>query len=426
MALVYGFFEIIAIFIESYFSFRLSDLFVLQDIEKKRAVILSAILTLLIFIINLFHLFSLTTLAIALVFVPVAKRFLFRVPFFDTFSITAFFSFCIVFIDFFSMTVLGVLLDNHKFATEVVAIPSEYRCAFLLISKSILVIMFFIVKNLLIYLNKLKSRNLLLITVLGYIGVFYYAQSTFEKIEFKVIVNWFVLFITVILCLFSLSAYICYQKVAEEKRLIEVRNHTIAADYTDLTKYYQGNAQLYHDMKHHIMVLRDLFENKKYGEAEKYLNTLSEVVTGLECTWTGNAIMDCILNNKKAVCELANINIIIDVDLINVELDGVMISTILSNLLDNAIEACQKFEDEIPSIRVAIRHINDMIFVKIQNPALDFLASESGILITTKDNKDKQHGWGLKSVESTVKMEGGVFQYFCKKGEFVSVVTLFL
>lgn len=324
------------------------------------------------------------------------------------------------------MTLMGVLLGNHKFADDVVALSSVHRCVFLLISKAILVIVYFIVRKLLIYLNKLKSRNLLFITVLGYVGVYYYAKITFNRIDFNVIVNWFVLFVVVILLLFSLSAYICYQKVSDEKRLIEIRNHTIAADYTNLTKYYQGNAQLYHDMKHHILVLQKLFESKKNQEAEKYLNTLLEITAELECTWTGDAIMDCILNSKKAVCEQANINIIIDVDPIDFALDGVMVSIILSNLLDNAIEACQKFRDEIPCIRVAIRHINDMIFIKIQNPACDFSISKNGILTTIKENKDKQHGWGLKSVEATVKKVGGVFQYFCKEGEFVSVVTLFL
>lgn len=94
MAFIYGFFEIIATFIESYFSFKFNDLFVIQDLEKKKyVVVLSTILTLLISIINMFNLFTLVTLVVALLFVPVVNRFLFKVPFFDTFSITAFYSF---------------------------------------------------------------------------------------------------------------------------------------------------------------------------------------------------------------------------------------------------------------------------------------------------------------------------------------------
>lgn len=426
MVSIYGIFEIMATFIESYFSFKFNDLFVIQNIEKKKALFLSIILTLLISIINSFNLFSLLTLVIALLFIPVANHRLFKVPLFDTFSITAFYSFVIVLIDFFSMSVIGFLLDNHKFASEVVRITSGYRCVFLLLSKIILVTAICIVKKLLIYLNKLKTRSLLLITILGYIGVFYYAKFTFQHINFNVLVNWFGLFIIVVLALFSLSAYICYQKTADEKRLIEVRNHTIANGYIELTKLYQGNAQLYHDMKHHILVLQQLFEGKKYYEAKKYLNTLSEVTVILECTWTGNPIMDCILNNKKAVCEQMKINMIIDADPIDVEPDGVMISTILSNLLDNAIEACQKFRDEIPCIKIAIRHINDMILIKIQNPVVELPVIENDVIITTKANKDRQHGWGLKSVEAIVKRAGGVFQYYYKEREFVSIVTIFL
>lgn len=426
MILIYALFEITATFIESYFCFRFNDLFVIQNMQKKKCIIMSAILTSIIYSINFFDLFSLATLVIALLFVPTVNRFLFKVPFFETFSITAFFSFCLVCVDFFSMSIIGVLLNERNFASEAVTDASGYRCMFLLISKAILIVVYCIARKLLIHLNELKSRNLLLITTLGYVGVCYYAKSTFEQIDFDIIVNWFVLFAGVVLSFFSLLAYICHQKSVDEKRLIEVRNHTIASSYTDLTKYYQGNAQLYHDMKQHIMVLQELFENNKCEEAQKYLNSLSEIAVVLECTWTGNAIMDCILNNKKAVCDQENFNMIIDVDPIDVELDGVVISSILTNLLDNAIEACQKFRDDIPCIRVAIRHINDMIFIKVQNPVFNLPNSKNGILITTKDNKDRQHGWGLKSVESTVKNVGGVFEYFCKKGEFVAIVTLFL
>ncbi|MEG0397428.1 MAG: ATP-binding protein, partial [Oscillospiraceae bacterium] len=125
------------------------------------------------------------------------------------------------------------------------------------------------------------------------------------------------------------------------------------------------------------------------------------------------------------ICEQKNIKIVIDVDPIGNELDKFIISTIMSNLLDNAIEACQKIKNEVPYIRVAIRHINDMIFVKIQNPIYDLPDLKRGILLTTKHN-NQQHGWGVKSVESAVKRADGVFRYSCSGGEFVSMVTLFL
>lgn len=426
MILIYGLFEIMATFVESYFSFRFIDLFVAQNIQKKKCVIMSAILTGIICIINLFNLSSIATLIIAILYVPILIRCIFKVPFFDAFSITAFFSFFVVFVDFFSMAIMGFLLGKNGFAAEIVVSPSGYRCAFLLLSKILLIIVYFAVRRLLFHLDRLKSRNLLLITGLGYFGVCYYAKFTFEKIDFNIVVNWFVLFTIVILSFFSLIAYIRYQKEAEEKKLIEIRNHVIADSYMELTKSYQENAQLYHNMKHHLLVLQELFKSKKYPEMGIYLNSLYEVMAVLEYTWTGDKIIDCILNNKKIVCEQLGIHIIIDADPVGVELDGVLVSTIMSNLLDNAIEACQKFENGAPYIKVAVRHINDMLFVKIQNPASNLSVLENSILQTTKDNKNKEHGWGLKSVESAVKKVGGVFRYSCIKGEFVSVVTLFL
>lgn len=426
MVLIYSFFEIVATFVESYFSFRFNDLFVSQEMPKKKCVIMSAILSAIIYSINFMNLFSILTLLIALLFVSTTNHFLFKVPLFDTFSITAFFSFYMIFFDFFSMAIIGFFLGDNKFAADVVAIQSGYRCIFLFVSKSLLVVSYLMVRGLLLHLKKLKSRSLLLITILGYFGICYYAKITFSYIDFNVIVSWLLLFVIIILALFSLLAYICYQKEFAQKKLIEVRNNVIAENYTDLARSYRGNAQLYHDMKNHILILQNLFKAKNYSEAEKYTNSLSETASVLDYTWTGSDIIDCILNIKKTVCEQMNITLMIDVDPIGVDLDGVIVSTIISNLLDNAIEACQKFEDEIPCIRVAIRHINDMIFIKIQNPAYDVSNFEKGILVTTKENGKDQHGWGLKSVEAAVKKVDGVFRYSCNKGKFTSVVTLFL
>lgn len=426
MVLIYSFFEIVATFIESYFSYRFNDLFVSQEMPKKKCLILSAILTAIIYSINFMNLFSIFTLLVALLFVSTTNHFLFKIPLFDTFSITAFFSFCMIFYDFFSMAIIGVSLGDSKFAADVVAMQSGYRCVFLFVSKSLLVISYLTIRGVLLHLKKLKSRSLLLITVLGYFGICYYAKITFSYIDFNVIVSWLLLFVSIILALFSLLAYICYQKEVEKKKLIEVRNNVIAENYTDLAKSYRGNAQLYHDMKNHILILQNLFETKKYSEVEKYISSLSEAASVLDYTWTGSDIIDCILNIKKTLCEQMNITLIIDVDPIGVDLDRIAVSTIMSNLLDNAIEACQKFEDEIPYIKVAIRHINDMIFIKIQNPVYDVANFQKGNLVTTKINEKNQHGWGLKCVETAVKKVDGVFHYSCNKGEITSVVTLFL
>lgn len=426
MAAIYSIFEVLATFVESYFSYRFNDLLVAQKMQKKKCLFLSVLLTAILYIINNFSLFSIGTLIIALLFVPLTNRFLFKIPFFDTFSITAFYSFCLISIDFFSMTILGLLFNDSQFADQVVATRSGYRCVLLLTSKMALGIAYYVLRKLLIHLQKLKSRNLLLITVLGYIGVCYYAESTFKHIDLNIIISWFTLFTIVILSIFSFLAYINYRKEIEIKRIIEVKSQMTADGYLNLVKSYQGNAEIYHDMKHHIYVLQELFERKKYSEVGKYLNSLCEITATLEYTWTGSDIIDCILNHKKSICEQMNIDMIIDADPIGIELDGFTVSTIISNLLDNAIEACQRFKDEIPNIKVVIRHINDMVFIKIQNPVSDCPVLENGTLVTTKQNKDGLHGWGLKSIEVAVKRAGGVFRYFCENAEFIAIVTLFL
>lgn len=427
MVFIYAFFEIMATFLESYFCFRFNNLFVSQNMPKKKCVIMSVLLTLIILYINYIQLVSLPALVIGVIFVTFTNHIMFKVPLFDTFSLTIFFSFCLSFFDFFSMTIIGLFLENNKFAAYVMTVQSGYRCIFLCVSKLLLVLTYLAVKKLLIYLNRIKSRSLFLITVSGYLGIGYYARFILEYIDFNLAVNWFTLSAIIVLMLFSIQSYTGYQKEMEQKKIIEMRNRIITDNYADLSNSYRENSQLHHDMKNHILVLRNLFENENYTEAGKYLNSLSEVTLALNHTWTGNDVIDCILNIKKTACEQQNINIIIEADPIAIDLDGLMVSIVMANLIDNAIEASMKLKNKPPCIRVAIRHINDMLFLKIQNPVDDIPDFKNGTLLTTKDdNTGRQHGWGLKSVTAAVKKADGVFRYYYSNGEFVSLVTFFL
>ena len=86
------------------------------------------------------------------------------------------------------------------------------------------------------------------------------------------------------------------------------------------------------------------------------------------------------------------------------------ICTILSNALDNAIEANVKIEKMSDRyIETKITNDESGIFISIKNPSLEAPKKRAGNYISSKTDKEN-HGLGLKSIKRTVdKHKGDMF-----------------
>ena len=107
----------------------------------------------------------------------------------------------------------------------------------------------------------------------------------------------------------------------------------------------------------------------------------------------------------------------------NTNIRSVDLTTILGNLLDNALEAAKTAPEGLRFLNLTIRRINAMLIIKVENGYGDTPVQENGKLLTSK--KDKAfHGWGLKSVQTAADRYDGTIRADYKDHVFQSVVTL--
>lgn len=90
------------------------------------------------------------------------------------------------------------------------------------------------------------------------------------------------------------------------------------------------------------------------------------------------------------------------------------ISTIFGNLLDNAIEACRKIEEDEPYIFVSCKIRGNMISVVIKNS----MVRNSFDLKTTKNDK-QFHGYGLGNVKKALANYNGEMSIKAEGNEFL-------
>ena len=97
---------------------------------------------------------------------------------------------------------------------------------------------------------------------------------------------------------------------------------------------------------------------------------------------------------------------------------------LFGNLMDNAIEACEKISGGERWIRLRIEKEKYMLFMEISNSIEESPRMKNGRPVTTKTGRGK-HGYGLRSVERIVSEHNGTAVYHVEEKSF-SVSMTFL
>ena len=101
------------------------------------------------------------------------------------------------------------------------------------------------------------------------------------------------------------------------------------------------------------------------------------------------------------------------------------ICAILSNQIENAIEACIKIEEKDKRfVSIEIRQHENFVLFQVANSVQEdpFLHNS---LATTKSEGTFLHGLGLKNIRDAAKKYSGSLQNRCENGVFTSTVLLF-
>lgn len=182
-----------------------------------------------------------------------------------------------------------------------------------------------------------------------------------------------------------------------------------------------------HDISNHFMIIEDLLRNEREKDAFSYILELinSEKTVPAVYSDTGNIAVDSIINYKLCRAALNDIDVTVDI-IIPKELpvEIMDLSTILTNLLDNALQALQQLEDN-KKLNIKMSYKKGILFMRIQNTYNGIVKYENGELTTTKNNSH-EHGYGMRNVEAAASKYDGVCQITHYDNIFQSEVLLYM
>ena len=211
-------------------------------------------------------------------------------------------------------------------------------------------------------------------------------------------------------------------------QVLEQKNHYLEQQCAILRKNFSLHAELYHDMNHHLQVIHHMASLTNNFEIQQYIQDISmNIQEYASYVWTGVDIVVAILNCKKQVAENQGYSMQFNIELPNnTGIASEDFCSILSNLLDNALEAVKdvKESDTPHCIEVNIRRIHQFLMIQVKNPCSQNNIRKNSFLPTTK--KDSSiHGLGLKNVKKAIAKYNGSFQYEIMNHTFCATALLF-
>lgn len=175
-----------------------------------------------------------------------------------------------------------------------------------------------------------------------------------------------------------------------------------------------------HDSSHHFTALKYFFANNQNQDGLSYIEKINSDLENTEIVDTGNTAFDAIISTKKALAESKNIEFTIQIQIPEkLKVDAVDLCVIFGNSLDNAIEACEKLENQ-RMINVSAIYDDCQLICKITNTA----AFSTTDLQTTKDDKEN-HGFGLENIKQALSKYNHVLKIDQSDNNFVLSFVIF-
>lgn len=418
MTVIYNIIEFLISFVETYVCYLFLDLMLKKRIHSRKkdfiVLVYSLGVTTFIFWNNQISLFSNFLLVFVIFAIGVSVPLLFITSFPKAITIVGLYYLTISLFDLFFIFIISIIINKNNIGDYLLGNQSIYRCIYICIVKICLVISYLIIKRININYEMFSRFWLfwLIICIVGYIALFYFQQFAIGPLTQILASNWIIFLVVFAMILLLFYMYIKYRDYKEKNMVINIRNDLLEKSYENIQRIYKDNEHVMHDFKNHLAIISNYIERSENSKALEYIENIVQSFRKIENTvWSEIEIVDIILNCKISEAEANHIKMDIDVMVAPSKVSDVDFCTILSNLLDNAIEAAVKDVEENRYIKLTMKSINNMLSIKVINNTIDKpQIAESLKFETTKKNK-KGHGIGLESVEYCINKYNGIINF---------------
>lgn len=203
-------------------------------------------------------------------------------------------------------------------------------------------------------------------------------------------------------------AHLQSQCEEREKQDLEIRN------------LHQATRKLKHDMKNHFMVLSSLLATEDYEKAREYSSEVLDQLNNMNAyVETGNVLLNHILNEKFSFARKHGISLKAEIEnLAFAKMNSMDFSSVLNNLLDNAIEASLRDATVEKEIHLLVSKRQGYEAICVKNRMSQSVLDANPTLQSSKRNDKDFHGIGVPRVKEIIESYNGMYDIYEEKDYF--------
>lgn len=215
-----------------------------------------------------------------------------------------------------------------------------------------------------------------------------------------------------IVSIFLLSFLEEQQKAVRDNIILRQNMKTELDNVEAWRKAYDGQRKQTHDFQNQLLVIHGLVKQQApTEEVLGYIERLQHIdLPSTMIVKTHRTAVDIILNQKYAIAESRSIRFHSQLDDLSAfPLPDDALITVLSNLIDNAIEACEKIENiQERYISLNMKVEQQAAFLHIENPTAAPVHIQNNRIFTTKRNP-LEHGYGLQNIIYVLEQHKAIY-----------------
>ena len=208
-------------------------------------------------------------------------------------------------------------------------------------------------------------------------------------------------------------------RLQQENQLLSMQQQR----YESLKAAIEEARQARHDLRHQLCQLAALAEEGNLEKIKAYLSGAVSRIPSLEMHFCENRAADGVVGYYCALAKREQIPFSVQLDLPEcLPVDEINLCLVLSNLLENALEASLRTAPARRRIKLtAYLHGNSLALIQVENTYDGVIREKDGVFLSSKRKGD---GVGLQSVRHIAEKSGGVSTVTYQDGLFCAKVML--
>lgn len=303
-------------------------------------------------------------------------------------------------------------------------------CIRIVASFTVTVLILFRLKKLISEIFAKDTRSVLIFSSVPFVYyLFDYTVGIYTDLwhsHSRLIFEFLAFFLCVTFMSFCVVYYREYERKMQSQRKNEIIEITVQQQAKEIEAVRKSNLEtnlLRHDMR---LLLSNLALSIEQDDKQSALNLLSGYISQVDAAalhrFCQNDTVNYILTNYESKCKKVDISFDADVKIDTLSVDEIMFASIISNALDNAMNAQLVLPTKDRQIKLMLKNSDGKLLLSVKNPFQGSLSldPEKHIPESTKEG----HGYGVQSILYMTEKLGGKCQFSVQDSTFVLRVVL--